>query len=101
MLVQHLANRTNYVSSTIGVTTQKGEINYKKPKVIAFVVNADMNITANNFLNVSCFIKLKFCWMNIRNILAYSGLSMVNMSMSSSYRDISLNLSMWSNRLDF
>ena len=31
------------------VTTQPGEINYRKSEVIAFVVNAGMNVTANNF----------------------------------------------------
>ena len=31
------------------VTTQPWEINNRKSEVIAFVVNADMNVTANNF----------------------------------------------------
>ena len=32
------------------ITTQQGEINYRKPEVIAFVdVNACVHITANNF----------------------------------------------------
>ena len=31
------------------ITTQPGEIDDRKSKVIAFVVNAGMNITVNNF----------------------------------------------------
>ena len=31
------------------ITTQPGEMNYRKPEVIAFVVNACVNITTNNF----------------------------------------------------
>ena len=31
------------------VTTQPWEINYRKTEVIAFVVNAGMNVTTNNF----------------------------------------------------
>ena len=31
------------------ITTQPGEIDNRKSEVIAFVVNAGMNITANNF----------------------------------------------------
>ena len=31
------------------ITTQPGEIDDRKPEVIAFVVNAGMNITANDF----------------------------------------------------
>ena len=31
------------------ITTQPGEINYRKSKVIAFVVNAYVNITASDF----------------------------------------------------
>ena len=31
------------------VTTQPWEINYRENEVIAFVVNAGMNITTNNF----------------------------------------------------
>ena len=32
------------------VTTQQWEINNRKSEIIAFVVNAGMNVTANNFL---------------------------------------------------
>ena len=31
------------------ITTQPGEIDYRKSGVIAFVVNAGMNLTSNNF----------------------------------------------------
>ena len=34
---------------TGNVTTQPWEINNRKSEVIAFVVNAGMNVTANNF----------------------------------------------------
>ena len=33
----------------MNITTQPGEIDDRKSEVIAFVVNAGMNITANNF----------------------------------------------------
>ena len=32
------------------ITTQPGEIDYRKPKVIAFVVNAGMYVTATTFI---------------------------------------------------
>ena len=39
----------NFVRLESGnVTTQPGEINNRKSEVIAFVVNAGMNVTANN-----------------------------------------------------
>ena len=33
----------------MNITTQLGEINYRKSKVIAFVLNAGVNIITNNF----------------------------------------------------
>ena len=60
------------------VTTQPLEINNRTSDVIAFVVNACMNVTANNFYIwiqersffdwSICYIKLKFCWIYIRNM---------------------------------
>ena len=38
-----------YDGSLGNITTQPGEINYRKSKVIAFVVNAGVNIITNNF----------------------------------------------------
>ena len=72
-LVQHLANLTNLEMWTPynvrcesrSITTQPGEIDDRESEVIAFVVNAGMNITANrpivfsmitgsNFVKHSC-----------------------------------------------
>ena len=66
-----------YCTNTIwresrNITTQPGDINYRKSKVIAFVVNAGVNIITNNFgiqineqercffVGSICFIQLKF-----------------------------------------
>ena len=80
MLVQHLANLTNWNVNTIrwesrNITTQPGEIDDRKSKAISFEVNADMNITANHFhISIKersffvwsiCFYKLKNRWKGI------------------------------------
>ena len=60
------------------ISTQPGEIDDRKSEDIAFVVNAGMNITANNiyiqikersfFVLGICFVQLKFRWIYIRNM---------------------------------
>ena len=60
------------------VTTQPWKINNRNSEVIAFFVNAGMNVTANNFyISIQersffvwrfCFIQLKFCWIYMGNI---------------------------------
>ena len=62
------------------ITTQPGEIYYRKSEVIAFVVNACVNITTNNFdvqmqerclfVRSICLIQLKFSWIYVRNMLS-------------------------------
>ena len=63
------------------ITTHPGENDSRKSEVIAFVVNASMQIIANNFyiLNLGiqrsffvwsiCFVQLKFRWIYIRNMI--------------------------------
>ena len=87
------------------ITTQPGEIDVRKSEVIAFVVNAIMNITANNFtfksrkeVSLSKVFAL-INWSSVGYMLGIyfsnSGLSMMNIS--SRYREVSLNKSI---RLD-
>ena len=45
-----LRNVNNARWESRNVTTQPLEINNRKSEVIAFIVNAGMNVTANNFL---------------------------------------------------
>ena len=79
-------------------TMGKWEINNRKSEVIAFVVNAGINVTANNFLYKSkkevSFSKLFALF--IRSSAGYisviyfsnSGLSMMNIS--SRYREVTI-----------
>ena len=43
------------------VTTQQWEIHNRKPEVISFVVNAGLNVTANNF-NIQIQERSFFVW---------------------------------------
>ena len=85
------------------VTTQPWQINNRKSDVIPDVVNADMNITTNNFyisktkerISLSEVFAL-FNWNHTGYIsgkcFSNSGFSMLNIS--SRYREVSLNMSM-------
>ena len=81
------------------ITTQPVEIDDWKSEVIAFVVNAGMNITSNNFyiqIKERTFFVWSICLFNCSSVgyisgicLSNSGLSMVNIS--SRYWKVSLN----------
>ena len=70
------------------ITTQPGKIDYRKSEVIAFVVNAGMNVIANNFyiwIKERSFFCLKYllCWTRIlldTSTFSNSGLSMMDIS---------------------
>ena len=82
-----LRNVNTISVESMDITTQPGEAGNRTSEVIAFVVNAGMNITANNFYISSSV-----------GLYQNSGLSMVNIS--SRYQEKSLNMSIRSYCLD-
>ena len=91
-----LKNVNNVRWESRHITTRPGEIDDRKSEVIAFVVNACMNIIANNcYIFRSKFLCLKYLLCSVGYIsgicFSNSGLSIVDIS--SRYQEVSLNMS--------